>query len=108
MSGIPGSIADMSAYVISEVEVLDPELADRYRTLASASILRHGGRYIVRGAAPEAAEGTWPPARRLVVVEFPDRDRAREWYDSPEYEEARRLAKTALDRRLLFADGVPE
>ncbi|WP_369386334.1 DUF1330 domain-containing protein [Streptomyces sp. CG1] len=98
----------MSAYVISEVEVLDEEEADSYRRLAEASIRLYGGRYIVRGAMPDAVEGTWPTPRRLVVVEFPDMDRARQWYASAEYAEALQIRKTALERRLLFADGVPE
>ncbi|AGP60985.1 hypothetical protein M271_48115 [Streptomyces rapamycinicus NRRL 5491] len=98
----------MPAYVISEVEVLDEELADTYRTRAEASIRRYGGRYIVRGAAPEAMEGIWPAAQRVVVVEFPDADRAKEWYASSEYAEALELRETALERRLLLVEGVAE
>jgi uncharacterized protein (DUF1330 family) len=32
----------MTAYVISEVEVLDEDLANMYRTLAAASIAEYG------------------------------------------------------------------
>jgi uncharacterized protein (DUF1330 family) len=98
----------MAAYVISEVEILDEGLADEYKRLAEESIRHYGGRYVVRGALPDAVEGTWPPERRLVVVEFPDRDRAREWYASPEYAAALELRQVALDRRLIFAEGLPE
>jgi uncharacterized protein (DUF1330 family) len=101
-------MAGMPAYVISEVEVLDEELADTYRTLAEASIRRYGGRYIVRGALPEAVEGTWPSSQRVVVVEFPDTDRAKEWYASSEYAEALEVRKAALERRLLLVEGVSE
>ncbi|WP_369200186.1 DUF1330 domain-containing protein [Streptomyces sp. PU-14G] len=96
----------MSVYVISEVEVLDEELADTYRALAEDSIRRHGGRYLVRGALPDAVEGTWPASQRLVVLEFPDAERAREWYASAEYAPALKLRQSALERRLLFVDGV--
>lgn len=99
-------MAGMSAYVISEVDVLDEELADTYRTLAEASIRRYGGRYIVRGAVPEALEGTWPSSHRVVIVEFPDADRAKEWYASSEYADALAVRKTALERRLLLVEGV--
>ncbi|MFF4606063.1 DUF1330 domain-containing protein [Streptomyces sp. NPDC001339] len=98
----------MSAYVISEVEVLDEELADTYRTLAEASIRRYDGRYIVRGAVPQAVEGTWPSTQRVVVVEFPDADRAKEWYESSEYAEALEVREAALERRLLLVEGVSE
>ncbi|MEU5837063.1 DUF1330 domain-containing protein [Streptomyces diacarni] len=96
----------MSVYVISEVEVLDEELADTYRQLAEDSIRRHGGRYLVRGALPDAVEGAWPASERLVVLEFPDAERAREWYASAAYAPALKLRQSALERRLLFVDGV--
>lgn len=61
----------MSAFVISEVEILDEAQSARYRELAPASIARHGGRCIVRAAVPEVADGEFPDERRVVVVEFP-------------------------------------
>ncbi|MFJ1760604.1 DUF1330 domain-containing protein [Amycolatopsis sp. NPDC088138] len=96
----------MSVYVVSEVEILDEAQGQRYRELAQESIARHGGRYIVRGAAPAVLEGTFDEHQRVVVVEFPDRDTAERWYGSAEYAEALALSKTALRRRLLLVDGV--
>jgi uncharacterized protein (DUF1330 family) len=96
----------MAAYVISEVEVYDEEQARRYRDLAADSISRYGGRYLVRMAKPQVAEGEWPPDERVVIVEFPDLARAREWYASPEYAEALAVRQSALGRRLLFVEGV--
>jgi uncharacterized protein (DUF1330 family) len=97
---------DVTAYVISEVEFLDEELADRYRTLARSSIEQYGGRYLARGATPDAVEGTWPARQRVVIVRFPSMQAAREWYASPEYAPALEIRRHALDRRLLFVEGV--
>jgi uncharacterized protein (DUF1330 family) len=96
----------MAAYVILEVEVLDAEQGRRYRELAAESIARYDGRYLIRGAEPEVPEGDWPPTQRVVVVEFPDMRRLREWYHSPEYAHALRIRRTALTRRLLFVEGT--
>jgi len=96
----------VAAYVISEVEVRDPALADTYRALAQESIARYGGRYIIRGGAVEAVEGEWPARRRVLVVEFPIMERARAWYASAEYATTRRVRATALTRRLLFVEGI--
>lgn len=96
----------MAAYVVSEVESLDPVLFDRYRELAAASIARHGGRYLVRGAEPEIAEGEPAGRRRIVIVEFPDRAALRRWYASADYAEALAVRNRALRRRLLFVDGA--
>jgi uncharacterized protein (DUF1330 family) len=74
----------MAAYVISEVEMLDETQGRRYRELAAGSIARHGGRYLVRGAAPVVAEGDWPPGCRVVIVEFPTMERLQAWYASAE------------------------
>lgn len=97
----------MPAYVISEVKFLDKELVDRYRLLAAASIEKFGGRYLVRGGPVDLIEGTRDPGRRIVVVEFPDMVRAREWYASADYAEALKVRNAgALERTLVFVEGV--
>jgi uncharacterized protein (DUF1330 family) len=98
----------MSAYVISEVEVIDEIQFQQYRELAAASIAEYGGRYVVRGAEPQVPEGEWPPAQRVVVVEFPTMEQLRSWYSSAGYARALAVRQTALRRRLLFVDGIPE
>ena len=95
----------MAAYVISEFEVFEEADAQRYRELAAASIAQYGGRYLVREARPQVPEGEWSPDERVVLVEFPDMTRLREWYASPEYAEALALRRAALGRRLLFVEG---
>lgn len=96
----------MTAYVVSEVEILDEAALERYRTLAAASIEEHGGRYLVRGAVPDAVEGEISSRRRLVIVEFPDMAAAKGWYASPSYAQALAVRDRALIRRLLFVEGV--
>jgi uncharacterized protein (DUF1330 family) len=95
----------MPAYVISEPEVLDPAAMESYRTLAAQSIAQYGGRYLARGGPVEAVEGG-PAPKTVIVVEFPSMARLREWYASPEYAEALKVRRTALDRRLIFVEGV--
>jgi uncharacterized protein (DUF1330 family) len=95
----------MSAYVISEVDVRDAAGFEAYRTIAAKTIARYGGRYLVRGGAASTVEGG-PPPKTIIVVEFPTMERLREWYVSPEYAEALKVRQTALDRRLIFVEGV--
>ncbi len=95
----------MSAYVISELDVRDPVAIETYRTIAANSIAQCGGRYLVRNGAASVAEGE-PPPKNIVVVEFPSMERLREWYASPEYAEALKVRRTALERRLIFVEGV--
>jgi uncharacterized protein (DUF1330 family) len=58
-------------------------------------------------AAAQQTRPNGPPPKTLIVVEFPSMERLREWYASPEYAEALKLRRTALDRRLIFVEGVP-
>jgi uncharacterized protein (DUF1330 family) len=96
----------VSAFVISEVRIVDAEAAKRYMALAEKSIARHGGRYVVRAAAPDVPEGEWDEGRRVVVVEFPTMEKLTEWYASDDYAEALTIRESALDRRLLFVPGI--
>ena len=95
----------MSAYLISEVEVRDPAGFEAYRTIAATAIAQYGGHYLVRGGAAEVVEGG-PPPKNIIVAEFPSMEVLREWYASPEYAEALKHRRTALDRRLIFVEGV--
>ncbi|WP_407118773.1 DUF1330 domain-containing protein [Bradyrhizobium sp. LMG 9283] len=95
----------MAAYVISEVEVRDRAAMEAYRTLAAQTIAQYGGRYLARGGAAEVVEGN-PPARTIIIVEFPSMARAREWYASAEYAEALKFRRDALERRLMFVEGA--
>lgn len=96
----------MPAYVISEVRMLDRDLFGNYRDLAAASIEKYDGHYLVRSGALELIEGQRDQDKQFVIVEFPTMARAREWYHSPEYAEALKYRYGALERTLVFAEGV--
>jgi uncharacterized protein (DUF1330 family) len=93
----------VTAYVLVDVDVSDPEQYDRYKPLAAASVERYGGRYIVRGGG--FLEGDRVP-NRLVVLEFPDADAARRWYRSAEYDEAKATRAGAATGSFILVEGV--
>ena len=95
----------MAAFVISEVEVLDMIPASQYRKHAEISIKKYGGRYLARAVKPEVVEGE-PTNRRIVIIEFPSMQKIHEWYTSPEYTAALKFRDSALDRRLMFIEGL--
>src|SRR5260370_19038012 len=71
----------MTAYMISQVEVLDDSRWQRYGEIAAPAIAQYGGRYLVRRAIPEVAEGDWAPphpeGQQIIVVEFPSMEQLR-------------------------------
>ena len=95
----------MSMYLVASIDVTDPEAYDRYRAQVPATIEQYGGRFLVRGGAVEALEGDAIP-KRVVVLEFPDAERARAWWNSPEYAPLKTLRKRASRGTLYFVAGV--
>ncbi|HLY50820.1 MAG TPA: DUF1330 domain-containing protein [Solirubrobacteraceae bacterium] len=95
----------MSAYVIADVEVVNPERYADYTAGVPATLEPYGGRFLVRGGATEMIEGDWRP-RRLVVIEFPSTDAARRWYESPEYQAILGIRHEAANARLIIAEGA--
>jgi uncharacterized protein (DUF1330 family) len=95
----------MAAYVIAEVEVTDPALFEQYRRDVPATLTPFGGRFIVRGGACETLEGDWQP-KRLVILEFPDRDAATAWWRSDAYAGPKALRQRSARTQLLVVEGV--
>jgi uncharacterized protein (DUF1330 family) len=96
---------NVAAYVIYQGEVLDPERYEVYKDKAAASILAAGGRYVIRGPEPEVLEGD-PPAGRTVVLEFPTKQAAIDWYRSEDYTVARKIREGAARASMYVVDGV--
>ena len=93
----------MSAYVIVEIEVDDPEGYAEYRPKAAASVARHGGRYLVRGGRTETLEGEW--ADRIVVLEFDSLGAARAWYHSEDYQACVPIRHRTSRARMIAVEG---
>jgi uncharacterized protein (DUF1330 family) len=95
----------MSAYVVVEIEVLDPERYETYKQLAPPSIAQYGGRYVARGGQVETLEGTWSP-KRLVILEFPSVDQAKAWWNSAEYAQAKALRQAVTRTQMIVVPGL--
>jgi|SRR5271165_3016456 len=94
----------MPAYVLCQIEVTDPIAYERYKAAGQAAVAAVGGRYVVRGGEPIALEGEHD-GRRIVLLEFPDLETARRWYDSERYREAREIRKDAARFTMLLLPG---
>ena len=95
----------MPAYLIVETDITDPEQYEHYKAASPGAIAAFGGRFIVRGGETATLEGDWNP-KRLVVVEFPDLETAKRFYESPEYQEAIKLREGAASLNMVAVDGV--
>ena len=94
----------MSAYVIVEIEIHNPAEYEEYKKLTPGSIAAYDGRFVVRGAQTESLEGVWNP-HLIVVLEFPSVERAKEWWNSPEYTKAKTIRQRTAKTKMLVVEG---
>jgi uncharacterized protein (DUF1330 family) len=95
----------MPAYVIAHIDVQDPTRYEDYKRMSPISIEKFGGRFIARGGKTESLEGTWQP-KRIVLIEFPSVERAREWWASADYAPAKALRQATSTGDLVVVEGL--
>ena len=95
----------MPAYVIVETDIHDPEQYEQYKAASPATVAGGGGRFVARGGELAVLEGDWKPSR-LVILEFPDLEAAKRWYESPGYQEVKALREGAATLRIVAVEGV--
>ncbi|MCU4178705.1 DUF1330 domain-containing protein [Bosea sp. BH3] len=95
----------MTAYAIAHLQDvrLGLEIIEYIRRI-DATLEPYDGRFLIHGATPEIVEGPWPGD--LVVIAFPDRGRARAWYDSPGYREILPLRTENARSVTMIVEGV--
>jgi uncharacterized protein (DUF1330 family) len=95
----------MAAYMIARVNVTDWDKYNEYIKVTPGIIAKFGGRFIVRGGETVTLEG--PEEKwRMVVVEFPDLEKAKEFYHSPEYTDAKKIREGAALAQFVAIDGL--
>lgn len=95
----------MAAYVVVQVDVHDPVKYENYKKLVPPSLEKFGGRFIARGGKTETLEGNWAP-KRFVIVEFPSVERAKAWWASRDYAEAKALRQATASTQMIVAEGL--
>ena len=95
----------MAAYVIARVEVTDQQRYKKYLELTPETIEKYGGRFIARGAETISLEGP-EDRRRVVIKEFASLENARQWYNSDEYQAAKKVRAGAAKAEFIVIDGV--
>jgi uncharacterized protein (DUF1330 family) len=95
----------MKTFVIAAETINDDAMFSEYRKRVTATIERFGGQVIVRGGEFNRLEGEWPH-RRVAIIEFPSRDAAQDWYNSPDYQKIIPLRKNSTAGSLIMVDGI--
>ena len=65
----------------------------------------YGGKFLARGGKLTILEGEWPH-QRTVILEFPSREKAEAWYQSPAYQRILPLRLKCMTSNFVLIDGV--
>jgi uncharacterized protein (DUF1330 family) len=87
----------MAAYMLAFVRIKDVEAFQReYIQKAHALVEKHGGKSVAATEKYETIEGSLPEGR-VVILEFPSMEKAKAFYDDPEYQPLKKIRKTFCD-----------
>ena len=96
----------MSAFVIVDTKINDPEAYETYKAKAKPIAEKFGGTYRTRGGEMDVLEADlWIPTR-IVVVEFPDMQAARNFTNSDEYAPIKEIRHANAECTFIIVDGV--
>ena len=94
----------MKGYLVLDLSIKDLKGFLEYAKKIPSFIAKHGGKYIVQGVVPEKMEGGWLP-ERLVVMEFPSTEHAKNFLADPEAQELFALRDKTTSSQLILAEG---
>jgi uncharacterized protein (DUF1330 family) len=95
----------MPAYAIGHLHdvVMGPEIV-AYLERIDATLAPFEGRFLIHGGPVDVLEGEW--RGDLVVIAFPDRERARSWYESQAYQDILPLRTRHAKGDVILIEGV--
>lgn len=93
----------MSAYVLIQATIKNPDRLKEYAAIAGPSVKAAGGEFVTAGQVVEVLSGDHTH-ERAIVIRFPDADAARAWYRSDAYQSAIPIRNEAMDAVFVLAE----
>ena len=95
----------MPAYVIVDIDIIDPIGFAEYRKTVVPLVEKYGGKYLVANDHPETLEGDWRP-ERIVMIEFESVKRAKEWFTCEEYRPVCEIRYRTAKSKMILVEGT--
>ncbi|SHO53401.1 DUF1330 domain-containing protein [Desulfopila aestuarii] len=95
----------MKYYAVAEVNVTSPHWVGPYLAHVNQIVERYGGKYLARTSNIDQVEGTDSVPQTAVILEFPSREAAYGFYNSPEYTPLREAGKEGSFGKFYFVAG---
>lgn len=75
----------MKYYGIAEIDITDPAWTAEYVEKVTPLVEQRGGRYLARTTKIDRLEGERAAAQLVVLIEWPSKEAADEFYESDDY-----------------------
>jgi uncharacterized protein (DUF1330 family) len=101
--------ANAPAFVIVErLSTTGPEsIQEQYGKVSRDIVARFGGRYLARSQHNTLLEGDGTAPCCIAVLSFPSAEAAKNWFDSPENQDAAKIRRSGATFRIVSAPGLP-
>lgn len=96
----------MPAYMIVTAKIADRDaFIAGYGAAAAALVEKFGGRYVLRGPGAQLLEGQFGDGASMVISEWPSKEAALAFWNSPEYAEARKLRDGVAECQIVLIEA---
>jgi len=95
----------MPAYMFVRVKVTDPQRFAEYGKAVAQLVPKYGGKYLARGKVAAVLEGAFDESEGTLIAEYPSVETIKEFWNSPEYAEIKKLREGAGEAHVIVIDG---
>jgi uncharacterized protein (DUF1330 family) len=101
--------ATAPAFVIVErLGTTGPEsIQEQYGKVSREIVAKFGGRYLARSQHNALLEGDTSTPCCIAILSFPSVEAAKNWFDSPENQEAAKIRRSGATFRIVSVEGLP-
>ena len=98
------------AFVIVErLATTGPEsLQEQYGKVSRDIVAKFGGRYLARSQHNAVLEGEGSVPCCMAILSFPSVEAAKNWFDSPENQDAAKIRRSGATFRIVSIEGLPQ
>ena len=99
-------MADVPVYVLANFDVHDADTYRKYEKGFFPILKRHEGTFFTFDDNSENFEGPEPMPGRVVIFQFPSAEKARAWYNDPDYQEIAEIRRRHSDGVIVVVEGA--
>ena len=95
----------MKYYTVAEIDIVDHRWVGDYVKHVTRMVEQHGGRYLARTSKMEKIEGERTTPQVFLIIEWPSREAAIQFYESDEYRPYRQSRQAGANNEFMLVAG---